>query len=152
MAEEDNSQDKTEEPSQRKLDKAAEDGQVLSSKEMFVFTSLIIVLFIGNPFIRFFSTRRYTDPIRDDGPSDHIIKKIGTPTMGGLIILTGLILSVLMWADLTNIYVLFALYIAISFGALGAYDDYKKIKFENSSGISSKLKIFIQIILSLIHI
>ena len=80
-----------------------------------VFTSLIIVLFIGNPFIRFFSTRRYTDPIRDDGPSDHIIKKIGTPTMGGLIILTGLILSVLMWADLTNIYVLFALYIVISF-------------------------------------
>ena len=117
-----------------------------------VFTSLVIVLFIGNPFIKFFSTRRYTDPIRDDGPSDHIIKKIGTPTMGGLIILTGLILSVLMWADLTNIYVLFALYIAISFGALGAYDDYKKIKFENSSGISSKLKIVIQIILATIGI
>ena len=117
-----------------------------------VFTSLVIVLFIGNPFIKFFSTRRYTDPIRDDGPSDHIIKKIGTPTMGGLIILTGLILSVLMWADLTNIYVLFALYIVISFGALGAYDDYKKIKFENSSGISSKLKIFIQIILATIGI
>ncbi|WP_440930208.1 phospho-N-acetylmuramoyl-pentapeptide-transferase [Candidatus Pelagibacter sp.] len=117
-----------------------------------VFTSLVIVLFIGNPFIRFFSTRRYTDPIRDDGPSDHIIKKIGTPTMGGLIILTGLILSVLMWADLTNIYVLFALYVVISFGALGAYDDYKKIKFENSSGISSKLKILIQIILAIIGI
>ena len=117
-----------------------------------VFTSLVIVLFIGNPFIKFFSTRRYTDPIRDDGPSDHIIKKIGTPTMGGLIILTGLILSVLMWADLTNIYLLFALYIAISFGALGAYDDYKKIKFENSSGISSKLKILIQIILAIIGI
>lgn len=117
-----------------------------------VFTSLVIVLFIGNPFIKFFSTRRYTDPIRDDGPSDHIIKKIGTPTMGGLIILTGLILSVLMWADLTNIYVLFALYIVISFGAIGAYDDYKKIKFENSSGISSKLKIFIQIILATIGI
>lgn len=117
-----------------------------------VFTSLVIVLFIGNPFIKFFSTRRYTDPIRDDGPSDHIIKKIGTPTMGGLIILTGLILSVLMWADLTNIYVLFALYIVISFGALGAYDDFKKIKFKNSSGISSKLKIFIQIILATIGI
>ena len=117
-----------------------------------VFTSLIIVLLIGNPFIKFFSIKRYTDPIRNDGPSDHIIKKIGTPTMGGLIILTGLILSVLMWADLTNIYVLFALYIVISFGALGAYDDYKKIKFENSSGISSKLKILIQIILATIGI
>ena len=66
--------------------------------------------------------------------------------MGGLIILTGLLISVLMWGNLKNIYVVFALYIAISFGLLGAYDDYKKIKFKSSSGISSKLKISIQII------
>ena len=117
-----------------------------------VFTSLIIVLVIGNPFIRYFAIKEMTDPIRDDGPSDHIIKKIGTPTMGGLIILTGLLVSVLMWGDLRNIYVIFALYIAISFGVLGAYDDYKKIKFKNSSGISSKIKILIQIILAVIGI
>ena len=80
-----------------------------------VFTSLIIVLVIGNPFIRYFAIKEITNPIRDDGPSDHIIKKIGTPTMGGLIILTGLLVSVLMWGDLTNIYVIFALYIAISY-------------------------------------
>ena len=114
-----------------------------------VFTSLIIVLLIGNPFIRFFANKEITNPIRDDGPTDHIIKKIGTPTMGGLIILTGLLISVLMWGNLKNIYVLFALYIAISFGLLGVYDDYKKIKFKNSSGISSKIKILIQIILTL---
>ena len=65
-----------------------------------VFTSLIIVLLIGNPFIRFFANKEITNPIRDDGPSDHIIKKIGTPTMGGLIILTGLLISVLMWGNL----------------------------------------------------
>ena len=59
--------------------------------------------------------------------------------MGGLIILTGLLISVLMWGNLKNIYVIFALYIAISFGLLGAYDDYKKIKYKNSSGISSKI-------------
>ncbi len=117
-----------------------------------VFTSLIIVLVIGNPFIRYFAIKEITNPIRDDGPSDHIIKKIGTPTMGGLIILTGLLVSVLMWGDLTNIYVIFALYIAISFGVLGAYDDYKKIKFKDSSGISSKIKILIQIILAVIGI
>ena len=117
-----------------------------------VFTSLIIVLVIGNPFIRYFAIKEITNPIRDDGPSDHIIKKIGTPTMGGLIILTGLLVSVLMWGDLTNIYVIFALYIAISFGVLGAYDDYRKIKFKDSSGISSKIKIFIQIILAIIGI
>ena len=117
-----------------------------------VFTSLIIVLVIGNPFIRYFAIKEITNPIRDDGPSDHIIKKIGTPTMGGLIILTGLLVSVLMWGDLTNIYVIFALYIAISFGVLGAYDDYRKIKFKDSSGISSKIKILIQIILAVIGI
>ena len=117
-----------------------------------VFTSLIIVLLIGNPFIRFFANKEITNPIRDDGPSDHIIKKIGTPTMGGLIILTGLLISVLMWGNLKNIYVIFALYIAISFGLLGAYDDYKKIKKNNSSGISSKFKIIIQLILALIGI
>ncbi len=117
-----------------------------------VFTSLIIVLVIGNPFIRYFAIKEITNPIRDDGPADHIIKKIGTPTMGGLIILTGLLVSVLMWGDLRNIYVIFALYIAISFGVLGAYDDYRKIKFKDSSGISSKIKILIQIILAVIGI
>ena len=61
--------------------------------------------------------------------------------MGGVIILMGLIISVLLWADLKNIYILFCLYIVLSFGLLGAYDDYQKIKNSNSSGISSKFKI-----------
>ena len=116
------------------------------------FTSLTIVLLIGNPFIRFFANKEILNPIREDGPSDHIIKKIGTPTMGGLIILTGLIVSVLMWGNLNNIYVIFALFIAISFGALGAYDDFRKIRYKNSSGISSKLKILFQIIFAIIGI
>ena len=72
--------------------------------------------------------------------------------MGGVIILFGLLISVLFWADLSNINILFCLYIAISFGLLGAFDDYKKIKQNNSSGISSKLKIIIQIILAFIGI
>ena len=54
----------------------------------------------------------------------------------GLIILVGLLVSVLFWSDLTNINILFCLYIAISFGLLGAFDDYRKIKQNNSSGIS----------------
>ena len=117
-----------------------------------VFTSLLIVLIIGGPFIKFFSNQKIYNPIRDDGPEDHIIKKIGTPTMGGVIILLGLLISVLCWADLSNINILFCIYIAISFGLLGAYDDYKKIKFTNSSGISSKLKIVLQIILAIIGV
>ena len=117
-----------------------------------VFTSLLIVLIIGGPFIKFSSNQKIYNPIRDDGPEDHIIKKIGTPTMGGIIILLGLLVSVLCWADLSNINILFCIYIAISFGLLGAYDDYKKIKFTNSSGISSKLKIVLQIILAIIGV
>ncbi len=117
-----------------------------------VFTSLLIVLMIGGPFIKFFSNQKIFNPIRDDGPEDHIIKKIGTPTMGGVIILIGLLVSVLFWGDLSNINLLFCIYITISFGILGAFDDYKKIRFSNSSGISSKLKIILQIILSIIGI
>ncbi len=117
-----------------------------------VFTSLIIVLIIGGPFIKFFSKKKILNPIRDDGPGDHVIKKIGTPTMGGLVILIGIIVSVLLWSDLSNIYIIFSLYILTSFGLLGALDDYKKIKNSNSSGISFKFKIFSQFFLSLIGI
>ncbi len=117
-----------------------------------VFTSLAIVLIIGGPFIKIVSQKKIVNPIRDDGPDDHIIKKIGTPTMGGLVILIGIILSVIMWADLKNIYILFTLYILISFGLLGAIDDYKKIKDNNSSGVSFRFKLLSQIIISIIGI
>ena len=72
--------------------------------------------------------------------------------MGGVIILLGLLISVLCWADLSNINILFCLFIAISFGLLGAFDDYKKIKQNNSSGISSKLKIILQILIALVGV
>ena len=116
------------------------------------FTSLTIVLFIGGPFIRFFSKQKILNPIRDDGPEEHIVKKIGTPTMGGVIILFGLLISVLCWADLKNINILFCIYIAVSFGLIGALDDYKKIKYNSSSGISSKFKIISQISLAFIGV
>ena len=72
--------------------------------------------------------------------------------MGGVLILLGLFSSVLLWSDLSSIYVLFLLFIALSFGLLGAYDDYKKIKYKNSSGISFKFKIISQMLLALIAI
>ena len=70
--------------------------------------------------------------------------------MGGLIILLGLLTSVILWADLSNINILFCVYVAVSFGLLGAFDDYKKIKNGNSSGISSRFKIITQILLAVI--
>jgi phospho-N-acetylmuramoyl-pentapeptide-transferase len=72
--------------------------------------------------------------------------------MGGLMILLGVFSGVLLWGDLSNPYNWFLIYIAASFGLLGAYDDYKKIKKNHSSGVSSKFKIIIQIILALIGI
>ena len=117
---------------------------------MAFFTSLMFALIIGGPFIKLFSNKKIFNPIREDGPSDHIVKKIGTPTMGGVIILLGIIISVLLWADLKNIYILFCLYIVTSFGILGAYDDYQKIRNNSSLGISSKLKMIMQIFLAIL--
>jgi len=117
-----------------------------------MFTSMFLVLIIGTPFINFFSSQKIFDPIREDGPSNHIIKKIGTPTMGGVLILIGLFSGILLWGDLSSIYIWFLIFIVMSFGLLGAYDDYKKIKHKNSSGISFKFKIISQIIIAIIGI
>tara|TARA_Y100001970_G_scaffold7933_1_gene9090 strand:+ start:501 stop:1586 length:1086 start_codon:yes stop_codon:yes gene_type:complete len=117
-----------------------------------VFTSLLIVFLIGTPFINFFSAKQILNPIREDGPDEHIIKKIGTPTMGGVLILIGLFSGIFLWGDLKNVYVWFLIYIVACYGLLGAYDDYKKIKFKNSSGISFKIKIISQIFIAIIGI
>ena len=117
-----------------------------------VITSMIIVFIIGERFINFFSTKKITNPIRLDGPEEHLIKKIGTPTMGGVLILIGLFAGVFLWSDLFNPYNWLLIFITFSFGILGAFDDYKKIKKKNSSGISSKIKFLIQIIISLISL
>ena len=117
-----------------------------------MFTSMIIVFLIGNPFINFFSSKHITNPIREDGPDEHIIKKIGTPTMGGVLILIGVFSGVLLWCNLFNPYIWTLIFIVAGFGLLGAYDDYKKIKFNNSSGVSFKFKIIIQIIIAILGI
>ena len=115
-------------------------------------SSMMIVFIIGGPFIKYFSQRKITGPIREDGPIDHIIKKTGTPTMGGVVILIGMLMSTLLWADLSNIYIWFLIFVASSFGILGAIDDFLKIKNSNSAGLSLKLKLTVQIILAAIAI
>ena len=70
-----------------------------------VMSSMIIVFLIGGPFIRFIELHKITGPIREDGPIDHIVKKVGTPTMGGLLILIGILFGTLLWADLQNAYI-----------------------------------------------
>ena len=117
-----------------------------------MFTSMFVVFLIGAPFINFFSAKQILNPIREDGPDNHIIKKIGTPTMGGLLILLGLFSGVLLWSNLLSPYIWFLIFIVGSLGLLGAYDDYKKIKFKNSSGVSFRFKLFFQILIATLGI
>ena len=95
-----------------------------------VLTSLIVVFIIGSPLIKIFSEKMITGPIRQDGPIDHIVKKSGTPTMGGVIIIIGIISSTLLWADLTNIYVWTLIFVSLSLGGLGLLDDMLKNKIK----------------------
>ena len=113
-------------------------------------TSLLIVFLIGGPLIRIFSRKDITGPIRQDGPIDHIVKKSGTPTMGGIIIIIGMLTSTLFWADLSNIYIWTLIFISLSLGLLGFLDDLLKIKHKNSIGLNSKLKFMGQLIIGLI--
>jgi len=117
-----------------------------------VVSSMTIVFLIGGPFIKFIEFHKITGQIREDGPTDHIVKKVGTPTMGGVLILIGILFGTLLWADLSSYYIWVLLMVATSFGVLGAIDDYLKIKRKNTKGISSKMKIFWQIILALVAI
>ena len=94
-----------------------------------VMTSLVIVFIIGAPLIKIFSDKMITGPIRQDGPIDHIVKKSGTPTMGGIIIIIGIIFSTLLWADLSNVYIWTLIFVSLSLSCLGLADDILKIKF-----------------------
>ena len=113
-------------------------------------TSLLIVFIIGGPLIKIFSLKDITGPIRQDGPIDHIVKKSGTPTMGGIIIIIGMLTSTLLWADLSNIYIWTLIFISLFLGLLGFVDDLLKIKHKNSIGLNSKLKFTGQLIIGLI--
>ena len=113
-----------------------------------VMTSLIVVFIIGAPLIKIFSEKMITGPIRQDGPIDHIVKKSGTPTMGGVIIIIGIILSTLLWADLTNVYIWILIFVSLSLSCLGLLDDILKIKQKNSRGLKSRYKFIGQLIIA----
>ncbi len=82
-------------------------------------------------------------PIRDDGPKAHEVKK-GTPTMGGLVMVAGVILSTLLLCDLTNLYVWLGIFVLLGYGALGFVDDWRKITKQDTKGVSERGKLLIQ--------
>ena len=100
-----------------------------------VVTALFFVFLFGPGMINSLRIQQgQGQPIREDGPAGHLLTKKGTPTMGGLMILSGAVSSILLWANLSNIYVWVVLLVTVSFGAIGLYDDYLKIKRASSSG------------------
>lgn len=85
-----------------------------------------------------------TQPIREDGVQEHLETKAKTPTAGGTVVISAVLLSVLLWGDLTNSYVLGTLAIMIGFGLVGWYDDYRKMKYRDPKGLSGKLRLAIE--------
>ena len=115
-----------------------------------ILTSLFFSLIFGEFIIdKLLSFQPIGQPIRLDGPENHLIKKAGTPTMGGLLILSSMTISLFLWANLTNKFVWICLISSITFGLIGFIDDFKKIKLQNHKGIKASTRIIIQIILSL---
>ncbi len=116
-----------------------------------ILTSLFFSLIFGEIIINFLSAKQPSgQPIRKDGPESHIFMKAGTPTMGGVLILTSVIISFLLWADLSNIFVWICLLALILFGLIGFVDDYKKINNQSSQGLKATTRILFQIIASFI--
>ena len=114
-----------------------------------ILTSLFFSLIFGQKIISLLSNIQPTgQPIRSDGPERHIFEKAGTPTMGGLLIITSIVVSFFLWTDLSNIFVWINLFACLSFGSIGFIDDYKKIYSKSSVGLKASSRIFFQIILS----
>ncbi len=110
-------------------------------------TALIVCFVLGPWIIRKLEGLQARQVIRTDGPESHLEKQ-GTPTMGGLIILSAIILPTLLWADLSNSYVWITLLIVVGYGLIGFMDDYLKVVKKNTKGLSARQKMFWQVLLA----
>lgn len=114
-----------------------------------VLTALLLCFILGPRIIRWLrSLQAGGQPIREDGPESHLLTKKGTPTMGGVMILLSVIISSLLWADISNMYVWVVLGVTAGFGLLGFLDDYLKLTKRNSKGLPGKMKLLGQITIS----
>ncbi|WP_438862304.1 phospho-N-acetylmuramoyl-pentapeptide-transferase [Neptunicella sp.] len=104
-------------------------------------TALGISVFMGPVMIRWLQRLQIGQTVRDDGPESHLAKS-GTPTMGGVLILAAIVSSTLLWADLTNRYVLTTLFVIVSYGIIGFVDDYRKVIRKDSKGLIARWKYF----------
>ncbi len=115
------------------------------------FTALIFGFIFGRPLIDLLKRRQKSgQPIRDDGPESHLETKQGTPTMGGLLILSALIVASLLWARLDNPYVWMILFVTVGFGLVGFADDYAKVSQGNHKGVPGRVRLLIGFVIAAI--
>ena len=114
-----------------------------------IMTALVISFILGPRIISWLRAKQGEgQPIREDGPEGHLLTKQGTPTMGGFLILIAIVLSTLLWANLTNRYVWTLLLVTTGFGLVGFVDDYLKLTRRNSKGLSGRVKLLAQVLIS----
>lgn len=114
---------------------------------MAALTALAISFMVGPYMIRKLTDYKIGQSVRDDGPQTHLIKA-GTPTMGGALILVSIVITTLLWADLSNHYIWVVLFTTIGFGIIGWVDDYRKVVHRNSKGLSARAKFFWQSVIA----
>jgi phospho-N-acetylmuramoyl-pentapeptide-transferase len=115
---------------------------------MAALTSMAMSLLFGPALIRKLAALKAGQVVRKDGPQTHL-SKAGTPTMGGVMILLAVTIATLLWADLANRYVWLVLAVLLCFGAIGFYDDYRKLVLKDSRGLASRWKYFWQSVFGL---
>ena len=117
---------------------------------MSLFTAQLVVVAMGSRFIRWMQAKQGKgQPIRKEGIERHVIEKAGTPTMGGVMILAGLLVSTLLWADLSNVYVWAVLLVTGGYGLLGFSDDYAKVTKQTTAGVSGQLRLVLEVVIAL---
>jgi phospho-N-acetylmuramoyl-pentapeptide-transferase len=114
-----------------------------------VITALVVSFLLGPGIIRRLRALKVGQQVRDDGPQTHLTKQ-GTPTMGGIMIIAAIVLSVLLWSDLTNKYVWVVLFATLTFGGIGLWDDYLKVVKKRSTGLRPREKFGLQIAVSIV--
>src|SRR5205085_7072229 len=113
-------------------------------------TALLISLLLGPRIIAWLKSKQHNgQPIRLDGPQQHLVRKKGTPTMGGFLILLALTTSTLLWTDLGNPYVWIVLWMTVSFGLIGFLDDFRKLTRRSHHGVPGKVKLLLEILIAL---
>ena len=117
---------------------------------MALFTAQIVVVLMGSRFIRWMQAKQGKgQPIRADGIARHVVEKAGTPTMGGVMILAGLLVGTLLWADLSNVYVWAVILVTVGYGILGFTDDYAKVTKQTTDGISGRVRLLLETLIAL---